>query len=834
MKKLLSLCLALCMAVGLTVIPLNAVADRAVTKRYLFETEALPSDCISYTPGAAQDFFDYGNGVSGSYIRVENTPGKAGNFVELTLDVPETASYTVSYSYRVHWISGVNQLSINGTAVGEARDFNDRTYGNENDMATAEFKNVELSAGKNVFRWETTQVSEVKEGANKGSYDRITIDYVMLTPTDYEIVGYDNEVVFVSDMDYFDLHQYADPDHIGMVFQSGGTLTFDMCSCNKQPIMLDGIEYTKGFGFEPNDKTTGVLDIPIPSKAESFKTAVGINDHKNNSNYDQKNVVTFLIDGKEAYVTDPLTFGHTEYIDLKIPYGSKTLTIKNDCGVSSENDHICFGDARFDIGTASDVAFDIEISEGLTLSSGRQIYIMMPEDTDVTALQPKLTVCETSSCTPSAGEAVDFSAPVTYTVTSGNGQTADYTVTVYAKRPLTAEEAAAVSGVEQKISEISDEVSMSDRQAVKEARAAFDALDGREKLSVQSHDRLTAAEAAIEKLLNEPIKISCVGDSITWGGVAEKSYPVNLQEILGDDYRIYNGGVGGTCASKSSNYPYWSTASYRRSKEFQPDYVLIMFGTNDAQDFNWNNCKDKIENDYRELIAQYTGLDSHPTIVLASPAWYHRDAGSNMGNAINKTIAEMVERLAKEYGFDFVDINAVTENHPEWFQRDGIHPDDDGYRAVAEAFAEVFLPKNEASLSSAELDGKTLADFTESKQNAVLVEGTVLPEQLTLVSTGTTDIKFDTKGPMTSVGITVTSSNGRYKNNYRLTMIDRSRRGDMDLNGIRNVSDILTLKQLIMSGGYDEEQLLLGDMDENKSINVSDILTLKNIIMSGE
>lgn len=57
-------------------------------------------------------------------------------------------------------------------------------------------------------------------------------------------------------------------------------------------------------------------------------------------------------------------------------------------------------------------------------------------------------------------------------------------------------------------------------------------------------------------------------------------------------------------------------------------------------------------------------------------------------------------------------------------------------------------------------------------------------------------------------------------------------KGDVDKNGEINVSDILMLKNLIMTDGWNDEQLYLGDMDESGSLNVGDIIAVKNLIMA--
>ena len=56
--------------------------------------------------------------------------------------------------------------------------------------------------------------------------------------------------------------------------------------------------------------------------------------------------------------------------------------------------------------------------------------------------------------------------------------------------------------------------------------------------------------------------------------------------------------------------------------------------------------------------------------------------------------------------------------------------------------------------------------------------------------------------------------------------------GDLDGTGVVDVADIMTLKNLIMSGRWSEKQLAVGDIDGSGSLTVSDILAIKNIIMS--
>lgn len=86
---------------------------------------------------------------------------------------------------------------------------------------------------------------------------------------------------------------------------------------------------------------------------------------------------------------------------------------------------------------------------------------------------------------------------------------------------------------------------------------------------VEGVDRLNEAVERIEEL-TRPLRITCVGDSITQGvGSSNEnlySYPAQLQKILGDSYQVKNAGVSGSNVTKGKGYPYWTTPVIRKVK----------------------------------------------------------------------------------------------------------------------------------------------------------------------------------------------------------------------------------------------------------------------------
>ncbi|MBR3685295.1 MAG: hypothetical protein IKL86_03380 [Clostridia bacterium] len=192
------------------------------------------------------------------------------------------------------------------------------------------------------------------------------------------------------------------------------------------------------------------------------------------------------------------------------------------------------------------------------------------------------------------------------------------------------------------------------------------------------------------------IKVACVGDSITYGMSVvnwfKNTYPKQLGELLGDEYHVQNFGFSAKTAQENNKESYRATKLYEKSKEYQPDIVILMLGSNDSKPENFVS-KEYFKQAERELIEIYLNLESKPRLILATvnAGFYVHGAteGSYMydinGTNIN-IINEAVYELAEEYNLELVDTYALTKDHPEYYKIDGIHPDKNGQKAMAEAF----------------------------------------------------------------------------------------------------------------------------------------------------
>ena len=194
-----------------------------------------------------------------------------------------------------------------------------------------------------------------------------------------------------------------------------------------------------------------------------------------------------------------------------------------------------------------------------------------------------------------------------------------------------------------------------------------------------------------------PVRIACVGDSITEGACSTdgKTYPAQLQERLGGAYRVQNFGVSGSTLMSSGlwdgrPYAYRDQPAFEAGCLFNPQIVLFMLGGNDSKTENWPRHT-AFEEDFRVLIAHYRALPSRPVVVVGTSPAVHIPSFTVTDDIVSGMIAPIQRRLAAELGCILVDINALTHDAPQWYAADGVHLNNEGYGRVAEAFAAVVL-----------------------------------------------------------------------------------------------------------------------------------------------
>ena len=191
----------------------------------------------------------------------------------------------------------------------------------------------------------------------------------------------------------------------------------------------------------------------------------------------------------------------------------------------------------------------------------------------------------------------------------------------------------------------------------------------------------------------EPVNVACVGDSITQGAGAQKgkSYPAQLQGLLGEGYQVGNFGVSGRTLLKKGDFPYWKEKKYQEALAMEPAIVVIMLGTNDTKPQNWK-FEAEFAADYRELVKSFQTLKSKPKVFVCRPVPVpgKGNYGINEEN-IQKEIPRL-DVLAKELGCEVIDMHAALEKSPELLP-DRVHPNTAGAGEMAKAAAKAITAK---------------------------------------------------------------------------------------------------------------------------------------------
>ena len=197
-------------------------------------------------------------------------------------------------------------------------------------------------------------------------------------------------------------------------------------------------------------------------------------------------------------------------------------------------------------------------------------------------------------------------------------------------------------------------------------------------------------------------RINFLGDSITEGhGVAEKeNIFVNRLKTALKLGEARNYGIGGTRIALQrvpSANERWDLNFIQRAKEMRPDadVVVVFGGTNDFGhgDAPFGTFEDRTADTfcgachvlYRELLERFPAAQ----LVILTPLHRCGEAAHD-GKPELRTYVEMIRRIAEYYAIPVLDLYAQSGIQPEvpiikeWYCPDGLHPNDDGHRLIAE------------------------------------------------------------------------------------------------------------------------------------------------------
>lgn len=185
-------------------------------------------------------------------------------------------------------------------------------------------------------------------------------------------------------------------------------------------------------------------------------------------------------------------------------------------------------------------------------------------------------------------------------------------------------------------------------------------------------------------IAQNPIKIACVGNSITQGPGRESpdSYPLQMQLILGDEYQVKNFGVSGRTLLKKGDYPYWNEPQFQEVKDFAPDILVIKLGTNDSKPQNWK-YKNEFTADYIKMIKEFRkSMPKKGKVYICIPAPVFQDNGGITENILVFEMRPMLEEIAKKTKSSIIDLYNPLKEKSDLLP-DGVHPNKEGLKIMA-------------------------------------------------------------------------------------------------------------------------------------------------------
>ncbi len=182
-----------------------------------------------------------------------------------------------------------------------------------------------------------------------------------------------------------------------------------------------------------------------------------------------------------------------------------------------------------------------------------------------------------------------------------------------------------------------------------------------------------------------PGRVACVGDSITEGAGAEpgRSYPTQLQEMLGPAWEVGNFGVSGRTLLRKGDFPYWNEPALSAALAFAPQVVIVMLGTNDTKPQNWAH-RAEFPGDYRDLLQRFQALPGRPRLFACLPCPVVAPGNFDITQAGVEAEIPWIRAVAAELGAGLIDMQAALAGRPELLP-DCVHPNTAGAREMARA-----------------------------------------------------------------------------------------------------------------------------------------------------
>ena len=204
----------------------------------------------------------------------------------------------------------------------------------------------------------------------------------------------------------------------------------------------------------------------------------------------------------------------------------------------------------------------------------------------------------------------------------------------------------------------------------------------------------------------DAIRVACIGNSITDGhGIdlaPQFGYPALLQQKLGKKYWVKNFGVSARTMLNKGDHPYMNELAWRDAVAFRPDIAIIKLGTNDSKPGNWQHGAEFKQDLVQMITTLCPELATLPKnkkkrakalaevktkIFLCTPIPAFKPTWNISDSVIVNGIIPVQQEVAGEYGLQVIDLHTLFAGDGDKMLSDGIHPNGQGARRMAELIA---------------------------------------------------------------------------------------------------------------------------------------------------
>lgn len=184
---------------------------------------------------------------------------------------------------------------------------------------------------------------------------------------------------------------------------------------------------------------------------------------------------------------------------------------------------------------------------------------------------------------------------------------------------------------------------------------------------------------------DHPVRIACIGDSITYGlGIPDretKNFPAQLGAMLGDGFDVRGFAVSGATAQRGGRLAMADLPAFRAAEQFRPEIVVLCLGTNDSKKIHWVS-RSHFAAEYGALIDAIQGWPGSPKVFAACPIPVFGDSHGISARTLQDGVIPGIRTAARQRHVPVIDLNTPLQGHDEWTS-DKIHPTSEGSAAIA-------------------------------------------------------------------------------------------------------------------------------------------------------